>query len=98
MTVYSILFYTFLLAVSIQFYYYGFLFIKFAFSKPTVSSVKNIGVSVLVCAKNEAINLKKFIPEILNQDYPKFELILINDGSTDDSLELMKSFRDTIIT
>jgi glycosyltransferase involved in cell wall biosynthesis len=65
---------------------------KFAFAKHSVPSIKNIGISVLVCAKNEAVNLKKFIPAILNQDHPKFELILINDGSTDDSLELMNTF------
>ena len=42
-------------------------------------------VSVIVCAKNEADNLIKFLPTILEQDYPNFEVIVVNDASTDDS-------------
>ncbi|MFN4764485.1 glycosyltransferase [Gillisia sp. Q332] len=49
-------------------------------------------VSVIICAKNEAENLQQFIPSILNQDYPNFEIILINDASTDNTLEVMENF------
>ena len=51
-------------------------------------------VSVIICAKNEAENLKKFIPFILEQNYPEFELILVNDASIDDSLEVMEYFKE----
>jgi glycosyltransferase involved in cell wall biosynthesis len=51
-------------------------------------------VSVIVCAKNEAENLQQFIPSILNQKYHDFEVILINDASVDDTLEVMENFRD----
>ena len=37
-------------------------------------------------------NLKAFIPSVINQDYHDFEIILINDGSSDDTLSVMKSF------
>jgi cellulose synthase/poly-beta-1,6-N-acetylglucosamine synthase-like glycosyltransferase len=40
-------------------------------------------VSVIVCARNEAGNLKKYLPLILQQDYPQFEVIVVNDQSTD---------------
>ena len=51
---------------------------------PTHPSPQDIpGVSVIVCAKNEADRLIKLIPEILNQRYPNFELILVNDHSSD---------------
>src|SRR5690606_3329279 len=58
---------------------------------------KKVPVSVIVCAKNEAENLKRFIPKILEQNYPNFELILINDASTDGSLEIMEEFQQNDI-
>jgi glycosyltransferase involved in cell wall biosynthesis len=72
---------------------YYILFSKIAFYR-TISEVKktNTPVSILVCAKNESENLKKIIPLLLEQQYPDFEIILINDCSTDDSLEVMESF------
>jgi cellulose synthase/poly-beta-1,6-N-acetylglucosamine synthase-like glycosyltransferase len=42
-------------------------------------------VSVIICAKDEADNLRKFLPFILHQDYPDFEVIVVNDGSTDET-------------
>ena len=50
-------------------------------------------VSVIICAKNEAENLKKFLPSVLNQFYPEFEVIVVNDGSTDDTEEVLNEFR-----
>lgn len=47
-------------------------------------------VSVIIAAKNEIENLKKHIESILEQDYPEFELIVINDGSTDLSSEFLE--------
>ncbi len=93
MIVLGILFYTFITVVLIQLAFYGGIFSKFAFHKHEKQKQKNIAVSILVCAKNEAENLKEFIPLILKQNYPTFELILINDDSNDDTLDVMKSFR-----
>lgn len=88
----TILFYLFIGIVLIQLSYYGLVFSKFAFAKPAKSKKKNIPVSVVVCARNEEANLKVLIPLLLEQDYPEFELLLINDASTDDSLQIMKDF------
>ena len=49
-------------------------------------------VSVIVCARNEADNLRKHIPFWLDQDYPNFELIIVNDHSSDETLEVIESF------
>lgn len=38
--------------------------------------------------------IEKNIKSILNQNYSNFELIIINDGSTDNSLNIIKSFHD----
>ena len=40
-------------------------------------------VSVIICAKNEHENLQKNLPFILNQKYPNFEVIVVDDGSDD---------------
>ena len=42
---------------------------------------------------NEAKNLIKHLPFILEQDYPKFEIILINDSSSDKTLSVMEDFK-----
>ena len=61
---------------------YFILFSKFSMSIPSqIDTKENFPVSVIICAKNEAENLKKNIPAILNQEYPNFEVILINDAS-----------------
>jgi cellulose synthase/poly-beta-1,6-N-acetylglucosamine synthase-like glycosyltransferase len=85
-------FYTFTLVIVFQAIYYISIFSRFAFLEPQEEKQKNIAVSILICAKNEAENLKTFLPEILNQNYPKFEVVLINDDSHDDTFEIMESF------
>jgi len=73
---------------------YLFLFGNFAFSKNRTSIQKNFPqpVSVVICAKNEAANLKKHLPYFVNQNYSKFELVLVNDGSTDNTLEVIENY------
>jgi len=42
-------------------------------------------VSVLVPARNEALNIAACITSLLEQDYPDFEVIVLNDNSTDET-------------
>ncbi len=92
MTVSSILFYAFIVVVSIQVaYYFSFLF-SFAIKRAETQLKKNIPISVIICAKNEAENLKTNLPLVLDQDYPNFEVVLVNDSSSDETLEVMKDF------
>ena len=71
---------------------YYLLFSKFSFLKSLKSEYQKFPVSVIVCAKNEAENLKKHIPLWLNQNHSQYELILINDASYDSTLEVMEDF------
>ncbi|ADB40067.1 glycosyltransferase [Spirosoma linguale] len=41
------------------------------------------GVTVIVCARNELANLKELLPLLNNQDYPTFEILVMDDRSTD---------------
>lgn len=50
-------------------------------------------VSVIICAKNEARNLEQFLPLVLQQDYPEFQVIVINDCSDDDSEEVLQGLQ-----
>ena len=86
------IFYTFIVVVFIQVVFYIFFFGRFAFLKGHIKSSKNIPVSVIICAKNEAKNLKTFLPSIIGQDYTDFEIVLINDASNDSTLKVMKRF------
>lgn len=73
----------------IQLYYYLFVFGRIPFSKtlPILNNLKDDWqpVSVVICARNEEQNLAEFLPAILEQDYPDYEVIVVNDCSTDDS-------------
>lgn len=51
-------------------------------------------VSVVMSVYNGASYLKDAIESILNQSYSHFEFLIINDGSTDHSLEIIRSFSD----
>jgi glycosyltransferase involved in cell wall biosynthesis len=88
----SVLLYVFFAVAAIQLVYYLGIFSKFAFSKPQQATPKKIAVSVIVCAKNEAENVKRFLPNLINQDYPEFELVLIDDASTDDTLQIFEDY------
>src|SRR5690606_23600427 len=50
-------------------------------------------VSVIICAKNEAENLNNFLPKVLSQNHPEFEVVVINDASTDETLEVIEEFQ-----
>ncbi|WP_282136303.1 glycosyltransferase [Seonamhaeicola maritimus] len=89
----DIIYYTFIVIVGIQVLFYLFLFGRFSFSKPSKKSPKKISVSVIICAKNEAENLKNFLPSIVSQEYPDYEIVLINDASHDETLEVMEAYK-----
>ncbi len=78
----------------IQLGYYLIIFRKLPFSASKKKSKFSKPVSIIICAKNEADNLSLFLPIIINQEYSKFEIVLVNDHSTDDTLKVMHSFKD----
>src|SRR5690554_4422220 len=49
------------------------------------------GVSVIITSKNDAEELKENLPYILEQDYPNFEVIVVNSGSTDETDMVLKA-------
>lgn len=56
--------------------------------------METINLSVVLCTYNDGDYLKESIQSVLDQTYPHFELIVVIDGSTDDSINVVKSFTD----
>lgn len=76
----------------IQMIYYWAIYSRLAFYRKKTVETEPQPVSVVICAKNEYQNLLKNLPAVLEQDYPDFEVIVVNDASDDDSIELLNSF------
>lgn len=77
---------------AIQLFYYLFIFSRLAFFKSKQNNIEEVPVSVIICAKNERDNLLNFLPAYLKQDYPKFEIIVVNDSSVDDTRDVLRAF------
>ncbi len=68
-------------------------FSKFSLTPSTPDeNIPDYPVSVIVCAKNEAENLRNNVPLLLAQDHSNFEVILINDASKDDTQDVINEF------
>lgn len=87
-----IILYFFIAIVVIQLIYYLIVFGRFSFAKAQEINVKNIPISVIVCAKNEEENVIKYIPLLAEQNYPDFEIVLIDDASSDNTLDRFEEF------
>ena len=79
----------FLLAFLMQMGIYLFVFRRVPLYRRKKKSASFPGVSVIICAKNEEKNLEHFLPHILQQDYPEFEVVVVNDSSTDDTEQVL---------
>lgn len=88
----TILFIVFVVIVSLQLIYYLIYLFSFSLQRSETKLKKHIPLSVIICAKNEEENLKRNLPYILEQDYSNFEIVLVNDSSSDDTLEVMERF------
>ncbi len=81
-----------LIVFTLSLLYYYNIFKKLLSYKEKKQKSQNLPVSVIICAKDEAQNLKKNLPKIYNQDYSEYEVVLIDDCSIDDTYEVMREF------
>lgn len=84
------------LCLLIQLYFILFRHNKLgAFRVPEIEQAASLRpLSVIICARNEYQNLSRYLPIVLEQDYPDFEVILVNDCSDDESEYLLRGFSE----
>lgn len=93
---YIILFKLLIAVLFIQLLYYWVIFIRIAsynMNDSGRSSEFYNPVSVIIAARDEYYNLRKNLPAILQQHYPDFEVIVVNNDSTDESGTLLREFQ-----
>lgn len=79
----------------IQLFYYLFFYLRVALAHRSTEIQQDADlppVSIVICARDEELNLKAFLPSVLEQDYPNYEVVVVNDCSTDDTDVLLDLF------
>ena len=88
-----IVFWIFVASVVLQLAYYILVFSRLSYSRePYYEPDGYPPVSIVICAKNEAENLAKNLKIVLIQNYPEFEVIIVNDQSTDNTVEVVADY------
>ncbi len=59
--------------------------------------MKSINYSILIPTYNRATRISATIQSVLNQNYRNFELIIVDDGSSDNTQEIVGSLTDARI-
>jgi biofilm PGA synthesis N-glycosyltransferase PgaC len=79
----------------VQLFYHFYFFLRVARHKPLADDQRNADlppVSVIICARNEDDNLTQNLPLIFSQDYPNFEVVVVNDCSYDLTGDVLEEF------
>lgn len=84
-----------IIAFGLELYYYTGIFGRLAFKslKEKALPPPPSPVSIVICARNEYEALQQHLKLILEQDYPQFEVIVVNDCSEDESEILLASLQ-----
>jgi len=88
------LIYIFYCVAGIQILYIFIFYFKFIFKKvsSTTELIDYPPVTVIIAARNEAENLQKNLDSFLTQDYPNYQVIVVNDASIDESATILAEF------
>ena len=89
----TVLFYIFMTVTILEISYFCFAVYSIR-SMPLQLKKSNTAISLLLYTKNQAELIKTQLPVFLKQKHKNFEIVLINDASSDDTLEIMKRFQN----
>ncbi|OYT16023.1 MAG: hypothetical protein B7C24_09960 [Bacteroidetes bacterium 4572_77] len=81
----TFIFALFTLAFLVQMIYIWGIFARLSFYKSKTDKHIEKPVSVVITSRDDYYNLQKNLPQILTQDYPDYEVVLVNDHSDDDT-------------
>jgi glycosyltransferase involved in cell wall biosynthesis len=87
-----IVFCVFSFALLVQLWFYLGRFSRLAFFKPKELPPNTPPATIIICARNEDDNLVQFLPSIFAQDYPEFEVVVVNDCSFDNTGDILQEF------
>ncbi len=83
----------FFACAAIQLLYYVVVFARLNFVRPFNGLPEFLPpASVIICAKNEAHNLAQYLKVVLIQQYKQYEVIVVNDQSTDNTIDVLVEF------
>lgn len=82
-----------LLLLNLFYHYWFWIRLLLYKDKQSVFNRQESPVSVIIAARNEAVNLAKHLPAFLEQDYPDFEVVVVNDCSYDESEDVLKDLQ-----
>jgi cellulose synthase/poly-beta-1,6-N-acetylglucosamine synthase-like glycosyltransferase len=91
-TLLLVIFCIFSSAAAVELFYYLFFYLSVYLRRPQETKRTGMPVSIIICARNEAENLQNFLPAVLEQDYPDYEVIVVNDCSEDNSYEVLGKY------
>lgn len=83
----------FLACAVVQCMYYLLVFARLNFVRPFRGVSEFLpAASIIICAKNEAQNLAQYLKVVLIQQYKQYEVIVVNDGSTDETIDVLVEY------
>ncbi len=91
MTFFTLIIFVFCLAYSILILYFTIGWIKakkYVFDK----TIPNVFISIVIAVRNEEKNIQNLLESINKQQYTNFELIIIDDHSTDNTINVIKNY------
>lgn len=94
MTPEELLLTVFVASFGIDLFYYLFFFARTSFYKPGSPPEMKEGISVVICARNEAENLLDHLPRVFDQKYKNFEVIIVDDCSIDETEDVLRAFKN----
>jgi poly-beta-1,6-N-acetyl-D-glucosamine synthase len=84
----------FLASFLVQMFFYLFFYVRVLSRKrKEPGAIPEESVSIVICARDEAENLKNHLPLILEQNYHDFEVVVVNDCSDDNTEEILNELK-----
>ena len=63
-------------------------------AQPMGQAEEFLGVSIIVPARNEESNLPRLLASLVRQDYPLYEVIIVDDASTDGTAAIVQEYSE----
>lgn len=82
-------------AFAVQLFLYLHYYRRPAKITPSGGEASQPPVTVLIAARNEAANLRQNLPFVFAQDYPQYQVVVVNDSSWDQTAEVLEEFKQT---